>query len=135
MRIRLVAAGLATAALFALPANAFAACTSAGTSAEVQANNQVVEDAVARTKTDPDTGDVEASTGAAKPTESWMGCPPDNDEPGCRTTEGVARMKQEAKESNARAGSGESGEIDSSADLQARAGTPAEACEQDKTTG
>jgi hypothetical protein len=159
MRNSLLKAGVAVAALLILPANGFAACATSSTSAqvqsssaatnganghsttttasnaEVQANNEAVKEIVDNAKVDPETGDVEASTGPAKPTENWLGCPPDNDEPRCQTPEGQAEMRQEA-EAKAKSGSGKDGSINAKAGLQADAKASADpACADNKTAG
>lgn len=160
MRNSLLMAGVAATALLILPANGFAACTTSASSAQIQsngtstlaagvksnmtaasdaevkANDEAVEEIVDNAKVDPETGDVEASTGSAKPTENWMGCPPDNDEPRCQTPEGQALLKQETESKTVNAGSSEDGDIHAKADLQADAKASAdEACADNKTAG
>lgn len=160
MRSSLLKAGVAAAALLILPAHGFAACatstssaqtqsngtstpgtvvksnTTAASDAEVKSNNETVEEIVDNAKVDPETGNMEASTGSAKPTENWMGCPPDTDEPRCQTPEGQAEMRQEAESKAANDGSGKDGDIDAKAGLQADAKASVDpACADDKTAG
>lgn len=51
------------------------AASGEGDTAATETVEEIVEDA----KTDPETGQVEAATGGAEPTENWFGCKPDQE--------------------------------------------------------
>ncbi|MGD9866401.1 MAG: hypothetical protein AB7U38_00215 [Hyphomicrobiales bacterium] len=97
--------------LFVLPA--FAKECPAGTTAAVQSDEartveQKTDEIVANAKTDPQTGEKEASTGAAKPDENWFGCDPASEDfEKCKSEKG---RQQEAKADDATS-SGTSGRV------------------------
>lgn len=102
---------------------AFAECPAGGTAATAQSEEsktveQKTDEIVADTRTDPQTGEKEAATGAAKPDENWFGCDPASDDfEKCKS--------QKGKQQEARADDATSSGTDGSGRMAA---TPSQEC-------
>lgn len=94
---------IAGAAMLAVAAGPAVAECPAKTQPGAEQATKTTKEIVANPKTDPETGQKEATTGPAKPTENWFGCKPGEKKVGdkCESVEGGQQEKKaDAKTQN-----------------------------------
>lgn len=93
-------AAAAAGVMLAVTGPAWAECAGAK---DQNAAGKKMDEIVANAKTDSETGNREAATGAAKPTENWFGCKPDSKDYDKCVSEKGQKQKTEAA-GNAKSG-------------------------------